>query len=50
MGDKGAELYDYTKDPKESNNLVKVPAYATIIAELKQLLEKHIRNQTDVQE
>ncbi len=49
-GDKGAELYDYTKDPKESNNLVKVPAYATIIAELKQLLDKKIKNRTDMQE
>lgn len=49
-GNKGAELYDYTKDPKESNNLVKYPAYATVIAEMKQLLDKKIKNPTDVQE
>ncbi len=49
-GNKGAELYDYTKDPKESNNLVKDPAYAAIIAEMKQLLDKKIKNRTDLQE
>jgi uncharacterized sulfatase len=49
-GDKGAELYDYKHDPKESNNLVKVTAYAPVKKELKNLLDTKIKNRTEVQE
>lgn len=49
-GNQGAELYDYQKDPKESHNLVKDPAYVAIIAQMKGLLDQKIKNRTDIQE
>ncbi len=49
-GNQGAELYDYQKDPKESHNLVKDPAYAATISEMKGLLDQKIKNRTDIQE
>jgi len=40
-GDKGAQLYDYSKDPQEQQNLVADPAYIQVVAELKQLVRKN---------
>lgn len=49
-GDQGNELYDYQKDPKESVNLVKNPAYAATVSQMKQMLDKKIMNTTAVME
>ncbi len=49
-GSQGSELYDYSKDAKESNNLANNPAYAATISEMKQLLDKKISNRSDISE
>ncbi len=38
----GYELYDYEKDPLETKNLVKKPAYEAIVTKLKAKLKKHL--------
>ncbi len=37
-GKLGSELYDHHKDPLEYNNLVNDPEYASVVAEMKQLI------------
>ena len=37
-GQLGSELYDQDKDPLEYNNLVNDPEYASVVAEMKQLI------------
>ena len=44
-GDKGAQLYDYSKDPQEQMNVVSDPEYAQVVAELKQLVRKNWENE-----
>lgn len=44
-GDKGAQLYDYSKDPQEQMNVVDDPEYAQVVAELKQLVRKNWENE-----
>ncbi|MEW4922697.1 sulfatase [Algibacter sp. 2305UL17-15] len=36
------ELYDYDKDPLETRNLVKDPAYNAVVSELKSTLKNHL--------
>ncbi len=40
LGEKGAELYDHEKDPKELHNLANDPAQAAVVAGMKALLKK----------
>lgn len=44
-GEKGAELYDYSKDSQEQQNLVADPEYAQVVAELKQFVRKNWENE-----
>jgi uncharacterized sulfatase len=44
-GKKGAQLYDYSKDPEEKQNLVDDPAYAQALVELKPLVRKNWENE-----
>lgn len=37
----GAQLYDHQNDPKELNNLIKDPKYASVVAEMKALVQKN---------
>ena len=39
---KGRELYDYEKDPLETRNLIKDPAYKMVVKELKEKLKSHL--------
>jgi iduronate 2-sulfatase len=39
-GKKGAQLYDYDKDPGELTNLAEAPEYAVVVKEMKALLMK----------
>ena len=41
-GRKGAELYDYERDPKESQNLASDSKYASVVAEMRRLLYSRI--------
>lgn len=40
-GRRGSELYDHENDPREKNNLVADPKYATVVLDLKALLDKN---------
>jgi iduronate 2-sulfatase len=40
-GFEGEELYDHASDDKEITNVVKEPANAAVLAELKKLIEPH---------
>ena len=44
-GRAGAELYDHDRDPHEFRNLAGDAALAPIIAELRPLLEEHVRGE-----
>jgi uncharacterized sulfatase len=42
-GAQGVELYDHETDPREFRNLAQDPAHAATAAELKRLLQTHLR-------
>jgi uncharacterized sulfatase len=42
-GLRGVELYDYEKDPGETRNLAKDPAYAEVAAQLRQYVRQNWR-------
>ncbi|RYD74634.1 MAG: DUF4976 domain-containing protein [Verrucomicrobiaceae bacterium] len=44
-GKKGTQLYDYSKDPEEKQNLAADPAFAEAQAELKALIRKNWENE-----
>lgn len=44
-GEKGSQLYDYSKDPEEKQNLVGDPAYAHTVAELKSFIRQNWENE-----
>ena len=41
------ELYDCEKDPHNINNLAEDPAYASVLTEMRQALERHLKNRND---
>lgn len=43
LGEKGLQLYDHTRDPKELNNLATDPAHATTIAQLRKTLHDMLK-------